>query len=264
LINTGTIKNGRGGPGAYAIYSTGSIASVANSGQIDGAVLLGAGGASFTNAALGSITGNLTFSGSSNRLENDGRISGSVMLGAGNTLTNAGDIQGAVTMGAADTFDFAPGGVVGAITASNADLFEFSGKFGAVVIDNFQAGTGATHDTLAFATSDLGGYAAVQSAMSQVGANVVIRLDATDTITLVDVSLSSLGSADFKSVTVAPTQTAALGAGGAPNAGVTLFGQYAAAGMSAAHDGGSGGVIPYARPPAPRLELAVSPHWAVN
>jgi hypothetical protein len=36
--------------------------------------------------------------------------------------------------------------------------------------------------------------------MSQVGSDVVIRLGATDSITLNDVRLSSLGSADFKIV----------------------------------------------------------------
>jgi hypothetical protein len=48
--------------------------------------------------------------------------------------------------------------------------------------------------------NDFGIFTAVQSAMSQVGADTVIRLDATDSITLVGVTKSSLVSADFKFV----------------------------------------------------------------
>ena len=53
------------------------------------------------------------------------------------------------------------------------------------------------HDTLELGLSGFGSYAALSSAMAQVGSNVVIGLGA-NSVTLADVSLSSLASADFK------------------------------------------------------------------
>jgi hypothetical protein len=116
LINTGTIKHGAGGAGGlggYAIYSTGSIGSVTNSGQIDGAVLIAAGGDTFTN--WGSIAGNFTFSGASSTLDNHGQLTGAVSLAAGDQLDNFGLISGPVTLGAGDILANA-GGIQGTVT----------------------------------------------------------------------------------------------------------------------------------------------------
>ena len=153
---------------------------LSNSGQIDGAVdLLG---------------------GSGDTLDNFGLISGNVALAGGDILMNQGQVYGDVTLGSADTYDASSGEVTGAITASSGDLLEFGGNFGAATIDDFAAGTGATHDTIELGVGGLDSYAALTSAsaMSQVGSAVMIRLDATDSITLNHVSLSSLVSADFK------------------------------------------------------------------
>jgi hypothetical protein len=218
LTNSGTIE----GPGGNAVDSVGSIASITNSGHIDGAVTLlgghvdflnsggidgavtfaGAGATNaFTNEALGLLTGNFTFSSASSTLTNDGHITGKVALAASDTLTNAGDINGDVKLGHADAVDFVPGGIVTAIVASTNDLFEFAGKYGNQTIDDFTSGTGPTHDVIQFAAkTDFATFAAVQHAMSQVGSNVVIRLDSTDSITLADISKSSLVSTDFKFV----------------------------------------------------------------
>ena len=119
-------------------------------------------------------------------------------LAGGAALIDTGLIHGDVTLGQADSLDASQGGVAGTIRASSEDLFEFGGHFGAETIDNFTAGAGPTHDTLRFATSDFANYAALTHAMSRAGSDVMIRLDATDSITLSHVSLSSLVSADFK------------------------------------------------------------------
>ena len=103
-----------------------------------------------------------------------------------------------MTLGSADTFDASPGTTTGAITASSSDLLEFNGNFGEETIDNFTAGASSTHDTLEFSTSDFASYTALTGAIFQVGSNVMITLDAADSITLNQVSLSSLVSADFK------------------------------------------------------------------
>ena len=83
------------------------------------------------------------------------------------------------------------------VTGSPGDLFEFSGDFGKVTFNDFVGGTGTNHDTIQFAANDFGTYSQVQSASTQVGADVVIKLDATDSITLNNVTLSSLVSTDF-------------------------------------------------------------------
>ena len=101
-------------------------------------------------------------------------------LASGDTLIDTGAIRGDVTLGSADSLDASQGGVAGTIGASSGDLFEFGGHFGAETIDNFTAGAGPTHDTLEFATSDFASYAALTSAMSQAGSDVMIRLDATE------------------------------------------------------------------------------------
>ena len=82
--------------------------------------------------------------------------------------------------------------------ASRGDLLEFGGNFGHETIDNFTAGRGAAHDSIRIAMSDFASFSALSHSMSQVGSDVVIRLGAMDSITLNDVRLSSLGSADFK------------------------------------------------------------------
>ncbi len=110
-----------------------------------------------------------------------------------------------MTLGSSDTFDVSPGVVTGVINASTVtgspgDLSEFSGDFGKVTFDDFVGGTGTNHDTIQFAANDFGSFSQVQSASSQVGADVVIKLDATDSITLNNVTLASLVSADFKFV----------------------------------------------------------------
>ena len=169
---------------------------LSNSGQIDGAVdLLGGSGDTLDNFGL--ISGNVALAGG-DTLMNQGQVYGDVTLAGGDTLIDTGLIHGDVTLGSADSFDASQGGVAGTIGASSGDLFEFGGHFGAETIDNFTAGAGATHDTLEFATSDFASYAALTSAMSQAGSDVMIRLDATDSIALNHVSLSSLVSADFK------------------------------------------------------------------
>ena len=129
---------------------------------------------------------------------NQGQVYGDVTLAGGDTVIDTGLIHGDVTLGSADSFDASQGGVAGTIGASSGDLFEFGGHFGAETIDNFAAGAGPTHDTLQFSASDFDNYAALKNAMSQVGSGVMFRLDATDSITLNHVSLSSLVSADFK------------------------------------------------------------------
>jgi hypothetical protein len=88
-------------------------------------------------------------------------------------------------------------------TLSLRDVEDLLAERGVAVhatIDNFTAGIGANHDSIQIALGDFGSYAALSSSMAQLGSDVVIRLGATDSITLNDVHLSSLAAANFKFV----------------------------------------------------------------
>jgi Hint domain len=215
-----TLTNSQSGTLDGAINFDGDDDTVNNAGNVDGAITLEAGNDQFTNAGdidgavtftgggitnaftnTGSITGNFTFSSADSTLTNDGQIYGNVTLADPDTLNNTGIIDGNVTLGAGDTFGDSQGGAVaGPITASSNNLFEFSGHFGNETIANFTAGEGSTHDTIQFAADDFTSFTALQNAMSQVGPDVVITLDSTDSITLENVTLSNLVSADCQFV----------------------------------------------------------------
>ena len=198
LINKGTITNG--GAGADAIYSAGPQASIGlllNSGQMVGAVdLLGGWGDTLDN--LGSISGNIALAGG-DILNNQEQVYGDVTLAGSDTLTDRGAIHGSVTLGASDTINDSGGAILGVISASNSDIFDYAGLFGNETIDNFVV-SGSNHDTIQLAANDFGSFQAVHHAISQVGSDTVIRLDAADSITLVGVTKSSLVAADFKFV----------------------------------------------------------------
>jgi Hint domain len=220
LDSENTLTNSQSGTLDGAINFDGDGDTVNNAGNVDGAITLEAGNDQFTNAGdidgaikftgagitnaftnTGSITGDFTFSSADSTLTNDGHIYGNITLADPDTLNNTGIIDGNVTLGAGDTFSDSQGGTVtGPITASGSNLFQFSGHFGNETIANFTGGTGSTHETIQFTADDFANFTAVQNAMSQVGPDVVITLDSTDSITLENVTLSNLVSADFQFV----------------------------------------------------------------
>jgi len=139
-------------------------------------------------------------SGADSTLTNTGSIDGDVYLAADGSVINDGTIQGTLYAAVSDVIEDSRGVVTGGIRAWSSDTFEYEGNFGNEKINKFITGTGSTHDVIQFAANDFGSFAAVQKDMTQVGADVVMRLDTTDSITLAGVKLSSLVSADFKFV----------------------------------------------------------------
>lgn len=73
-----------------------------------------------------------------------------------------------------------------------ADRFVFSGTFGADLVTDF-----AANDVIQLDASQFASFGAVQAAASQSGADVIITLNAANTITLANVTLASLNSGDF-------------------------------------------------------------------
>jgi hypothetical protein len=215
ISNFGTIE----GPVGLSVAAGGEVITNSNTGAIDGGIAISSGADTITNAGSidgavafagtgitnsltnsGEIIGNIKFSSAHSTLTNAGSVTGDVTMVGTDTLINTGVIHGDVALGVSDIIELSVGEVTGAITGKTNDLFAFSGNFGHETIDKFIGGTGSTHDTIRFATNDFGSFAAVQSHMSQVGSDVVIRLDGTDTITLAGVKLSTLVAADFKFV----------------------------------------------------------------
>jgi len=192
ISNSGTIHGG--------IYATGAVDLVnsgvwqESTGHSSGVFSLSGAGDTITNT--GTITGNINLTGSDDTLTNGGHTHGTVTMGAHNTLTNTGTIHGNVVLGASDVFDSSKGEITGTVEARNTDIFDFSGSFGHNTILDFVA-TGTHHDTMNFLSDDFGSYAAVQSHMAQVGSDVVITLDAADTIVLEGQALANLTSSDF-------------------------------------------------------------------
>lgn len=73
-----------------------------------------------------------------------------------------------------------------------ADRFVFTGTFGTDVVSDFQA-----NDVIQLDTAQFANFAAVQAAASQSGLDVIIALNAANTITLTGVTVGSLNAGDF-------------------------------------------------------------------
>lgn len=118
-------------------------------------------------------TGTAAFTGAGNDLDN------LIVGGAGsNTLTGGGGNDILVGGAAADFFVYAPG-------------------FGQDTIVNFVA-AGTAHDTIKIDHSVFADWASLLAASSQAGSDTIITVDNNNTITLKNVAVSSLQSADFQ------------------------------------------------------------------
>jgi hypothetical protein len=201
LDNAGTID------GAISLQAGSDV--LKNTGDIDGNVSFsGFSATNPTNDKLinsGTIAGDVSMAGADDTLLNRSQIYGDVRLTNDDTLTNTGTIHGNVKLGARDIVDNKRGEITGVMDAGNHANDTFQYLSGEQTINHFLVGNGSSpHDTISFAGNDFGSAAAVLAAMSQQGADTVIRLDATDEITLLGVSKTSFTSAvaagDFKFV----------------------------------------------------------------
>ena len=86
----------------------------------------------------------------------------------------------------------AGGGSATMTGGGGGDLFVFGSAPGHDVVTDFKH-----PDQVQFSQSDFSGYSQMMSHAAQVGADVVITIDPTDTVTLLHTSLTSLSSSDF-------------------------------------------------------------------
>jgi hypothetical protein len=116
-----------------------------------------------------------------------------------NSIITAGNGADNVTAGSDSTITLGSGSdTVTAISSlinggSGQDSFVFTGSFGQETITNF----GPQHDNIVLAHAMFANFGAVQSDMTQVGANTVITCDPANVITLTGIKTSSLLASDF-------------------------------------------------------------------
>ena len=114
---------------------------------------------------------------------------GNIINAANNDLITAVGTGETIKLGANDT-----------ITAgAGSDIFAIQSGFGHETINSFVA-TGTTHDTLQVSSSIFADWAHLLGATKQQGTDLLITLDANDTILLKNVALASFTSADAKFV----------------------------------------------------------------
>ena len=218
--NSGTIHGSIDmGSGTTAVNNDGKIVgyvsfegtgdSLDNSGTIKGNVYMGTGDMVINT---GVIHGSVTFAGGTNSLSTtDGEITGTVTGGSGSDTFIAGSaavtfIGGSgteiLTGGAGDDVitagsgkDTITGGKGDALLTAGTgrDTFMYSGNFGNDTIVKFST----NHDIIHFAANDFASYTALESHMVQAGTDVVITLDANDSIVLTHETLANFTSSDF-------------------------------------------------------------------
>jgi len=82
------------------------------------------------------------------------------------------------------------------VTANGgSDAFVFGAAIGTEVVNGF-----ASPDTLQFSKTDFASWSALQGDMTQSGANTVLTYDASDTVTLTNVTKANLTASEFRFV----------------------------------------------------------------
>jgi hypothetical protein len=117
----------------------------------------------------------------------------SITLSAVDVAGNTGVSTGAALIGTTGNDTLAVPAFGNNLIVGNGgnDTFVFGSNFGKEVITDFQAAT-LNHDVLQFSQNTFNDFAAVLAHAAQVGSDVVITVDALDTVTLKNVQLSGL------------------------------------------------------------------------
>ena len=151
------------------------------------------------NLAIGTGSGGSAAGDTLAKIENlIGSSHGDKLIGdwGDNTLIGQGDRD---TLNGGDGKDVLDGGTDGdfLIGGLGSDSFIFGVGFGTDVVKSFDDGKGVDQDVICFDQNVFADFAAVQSAMSQVGTSVYITVDTHNYIELIGTSLKQFGADDF-------------------------------------------------------------------
>jgi uncharacterized repeat protein (TIGR03803 family) len=210
--------NGQNGASDYITFANGGVlneAAGANLNVFGSGVTVAANGAD--NLGLYGASDSVTISGTGSQVWTGGNgqngaadyfhfASGGVVNEAagasinvyGNSITaNASGSDNLGIYGTGDTVKL--GGNDGIWAGAGSDVFAFAGTTGYDTITGFVA-TGSNHDTLQFSSSVFADWAHLLGATKQQGSDLLITIDASDTVVLKNVTLASFTSADAKFV----------------------------------------------------------------
>jgi hypothetical protein len=184
-----------GGGDTIGLYGTGDFVSLwATSGSWDW--VSGSDGTVYVNSAQTNVWGGgdtVGFYGSGDIVTLYATSGNQDWLSGSNSAINFQGAQASL-WGTGDTLTFG-GSSNTASLYGTSEALDFQQAFGQDVINGF-----ASTDTLQFSKLDFASWSALSSHMSQSGANTVITLDATDTVTLTNVAMTSLTASEFKFV----------------------------------------------------------------
>ena len=189
-----TVRLGR--PVNQVIGGNGSAAIVGNLLQCSGALIQGNGIGAITLYAT--VAGTITLNSADQNLTMALKAGSTLNMGAGSGII-ADARAGNNVINLQATAQTAIGGNLSTLNgaAAGGDTFEFYKFCGIDTVNGFVA-SGTGHDMLAISTKAFADYAHLLGATKQVGNDLLITIDAADQITLKNVALASLTSADVR------------------------------------------------------------------
>jgi beta-glucanase (GH16 family) len=115
------------------------------------------------------------------------------VTGVGNNLANL-----IISMHANQTVNGMGGGDVLIGSSAGSDTFVFQANSGNDIVQSFIAGSGANADTVRIQDYGFYTFSQVQAAMTQSGSNVVLKLDAHDSVTFANTTVSAFTASNFQ------------------------------------------------------------------
>jgi Ca2+-binding RTX toxin-like protein len=156
-------------------------------------------GTAFADQLFGDASANILI-GNAGTDALDGRSGNDTLSGGAGSDTLTGGMDHDELIGG-EGDDILAGGLGGDVLTGGEgfDVATFASGFGKDIVTDFQAGAGS-EDILEFSLSTFSGFDAILAAAAQGGSDIVVTVDASNTVTLRNVQLSTLHTDDFRFV----------------------------------------------------------------
>ena len=189
-----TVRLGR--PVNQVIGGDGTAAIVGNLLQCSGALIQGNGTGAITLYAT--VAGAITLNGADRNLTVALKAGSTLNMGAGSGIVADGRAgSNVITLQASAQTAIGGNGTMINGAAAGGDTFQFYKFCGVNTVNGFIA-SGANHDTLAFSTKAFADWAHLLGATKAQGNDLLITIDASNTVLLKNVSLASFVSSDAR------------------------------------------------------------------